>query len=152
MRFLILKIYKMFVCMSRTPRKSKKLTMPWVPYLENIIEFFFHGIKFTGNIIVIPSFKKKHGGKLFQVELDALQAYAPDDFKSMIIDSVDSLFDEVLYQNMKSSITKSDITGLVQKKLQDLLDELRFWLFNSSLIYTILRRSYELWKFIQSRQ
>ena len=71
------------------------------------------------------SFRKRHKGKLFQVELDALQAIAPDDFKTMIIESVDSLFDEGLYQNIKSSIAETDVTGLVQTKLQKLLDELR---------------------------
>ena len=71
------------------------------------------------------SFKERHGGRLFQVELDALQAYAPDHFKTMIIESVDSLFDEEIYQEMKSSVTKTDITGLVQKRVQKLLGELK---------------------------
>ena len=72
------------------------------------------------------SFKERHDGRLFQVELDALQAYAPDEFKSMIIESVDSLFDEEVYQIMQSSMNEIEITGLVKKKIQELMDELRF--------------------------
>lgn len=70
------------------------------------------------------SFKERHG-RLVQVELDALQAYAPDEFKTMIIESVDSLFDEGLYEDMKSSVNETDITRLVQKKVQKLLGELK---------------------------
>jgi hypothetical protein len=43
-------------------------------------------------------FKKKHGGKLYAVELDALLAVAPDEFRIMVQQSVDQFFDERVYK------------------------------------------------------
>lgn len=36
----------------------------------------------------------KHNGELFQIEIDALQAYAPLEFKNLVQNSVDQYFDE----------------------------------------------------------
>jgi hypothetical protein len=39
------------------------------------------------------SFVRRHNGELFQIEVDALQAYAPEEFKNMVQQHVDKYFD-----------------------------------------------------------
>jgi hypothetical protein len=45
-------------------------------------------------------FMKENDGQLFQIELDALQALRPDDLRKLLLDSVDSLFDEDIYDKV----------------------------------------------------
>jgi hypothetical protein len=46
------------------------------------------------------SFMHRHNGELFQIEIDALQAYAPLQFRNLVQDSVDQYFDEQIYQKV----------------------------------------------------
>jgi hypothetical protein len=52
------------------------------------------------------AFEEKHGD-LYQVELDALPALIPDEFRRMILDSVDQYFDERIYQEMLKEISET---------------------------------------------
>lgn len=44
----------------------------------------------------------RHNGKLFQIEVDALQAYAPEEFKILVQQSVDKYFDQDIYNQVLS--------------------------------------------------
>ena len=53
-------------------------------------------------------------GRLFQIELESLQAYAPERFKNIIIDSVSNILNkDKKYENMK----KYQFDGLILKIL-----------------------------------
>lgn len=45
-------------------------------------------------------------GELYQVELDALPALIPDEFRDMIIESVDQFYDEKMYYRTLREIEK----------------------------------------------
>jgi hypothetical protein len=61
------------------------------------------------------AFRAKHNGELFQVEVDALVAYVPDDFKELVLDSVDAFFDEDIHAEVKEEYSEEDITELVKE-------------------------------------
>ena len=42
------------------------------------------------------AFIRNHG-RLFQIELDALQAYAPEAFKQLILESINNFFNQQIY-------------------------------------------------------
>lgn len=53
-------------------------------------------------------FERKYGD-LFQIEVDALQALEPEPFKDMVLNCVDELFDESIYeQNLDSTELKGN--------------------------------------------
>jgi hypothetical protein len=72
------------------------------------------------------SFMRRHNNKLFQIEVDALQAYAPEEFKNMVQQSVDKYFDQSIYNDVLFNPihSKEAVTGLVRKKVKDLLEHL----------------------------
>lgn len=55
------------------------------------------------------SFKQKHGGELFQIEVDALQAYAPDEFSRLTQRSIDQFFDEDIHERIISEHSHEEI-------------------------------------------
>jgi hypothetical protein len=59
-------------------------------------------------------------GKLFAVELDALLAIVPDEFRDLVQKSVDQYFDEGTYEQMRQKHTPEEIRGLVHQKLEEL--------------------------------
>lgn len=61
------------------------------------------------------AFKAKHDGELFQVEVDAMVAIVPDEFRQLVIDSVDELFDEDIYEQKLAEYSEDDITDMVKK-------------------------------------
>jgi hypothetical protein len=63
-------------------------------------------------------FKKKHGGKLYAVELDALLAVAPDEFRTMIQQSVDQFFDKRIYQKTLRAHPPEHIDRLVHQRVK----------------------------------
>ena len=67
------------------------------------------------------SFMTRHDGELFQIEVDALQAYAPDEFKRLVQLSVDQFFDEDTYQQILAEYAPTEINRLVKKTLRSLL-------------------------------
>ena len=69
------------------------------------------------------SFMNKHNGELFQIEIDALQAYAPLEFKNLVQNSVDRYFDERIYQQVLTAPEHSPkkIDQLVYKTIREFL-------------------------------
>lgn len=61
-------------------------------------------------------------GKLYVVELDALLAIVPDEFKIMVQESVDKFFDEDIYQLELAKHSPDMIKRLVRKKVRFLND------------------------------
>jgi hypothetical protein len=63
-------------------------------------------------------FVDKHHGKLFAVELDALLAIAPEEFKWIVQDSVEQYFDEDMYETQQAKHTPEEIERLVHQKVR----------------------------------
>jgi hypothetical protein len=72
------------------------------------------------------SFMARHNGELFQIEVDALQAYAPEEFKRLVLGSVDELFDMEIYNDVLSDPRHSEegINRLVKKHAKLLIERL----------------------------
>ena len=70
---------------------------------------------------------RRHNGELFQIEVDALQAYAPEEFKNLVQQSVDKYFDQHIYNEVLSDPLHSEegVTRLVRKKVKSLLKNLK---------------------------
>jgi hypothetical protein len=49
---------------------------------------------------IATSFREDNDGRVFQIELDALNALTPDDFTTLLEDSVDRHFDESIYEEV----------------------------------------------------
>jgi hypothetical protein len=71
------------------------------------------------------SFMSRHDGELFQIEVDALQAYAPDEFKRLVQDSVDQFFDEDTHQRVLAEHSATKINRLVKQNVRELLKRLQ---------------------------
>ena len=54
--------------------------------------------------------------KLYKVELDALLAIVPDEFKSMVQGSVDQIFDQRIYQAIMSDHRPELLNRLVRER------------------------------------
>jgi hypothetical protein len=62
---------------------------------------------------------------LFQIEVDALEAIAPEQFRALVLQSVDEFFDKRIYrQVLNSAPTKEDLNRLAIAKTKDLLTSL----------------------------
>jgi hypothetical protein len=61
-------------------------------------------------------FMEKYGGKLYGVELDALLAVIPDQFRTMVKQSVDQFFDDRVYKKVLRAHQPEHITIQVLKK------------------------------------
>jgi hypothetical protein len=73
------------------------------------------------------SFMSRHNGELFQIEVDALQAYAPEEFKILVQKSVDKYFDQDIYNQVLSDPIHSEegINRLVKKQVRSLVKNLK---------------------------
>jgi hypothetical protein len=62
-------------------------------------------------------------GELFQIEIDAMQAYAPLQFRNLVQDSVNQHFDEQIYQQVLTASEHSSqrIDQLVYKRTREFL-------------------------------
>lgn len=61
-------------------------------------------------------------GRLYAVELDALLAIIPDEFRTMIEESIDGFFDQVTYQEILAENQPEMVDRLVHEKVR-FLDE-----------------------------
>lgn len=63
-------------------------------------------------------------GSLFQIEVDALEAIAPDEFERLVLESVDEFFDERIYkenlEDREITLTKDDFRELAIEKTREL--------------------------------
>ena len=63
---------------------------------------------------------------LFQIEVDALEAIAPTQFRTLVLQSVDEFFDEEIYQDvLKDTPTKQDLNELAKSRTEELLANLQ---------------------------
>jgi hypothetical protein len=67
-------------------------------------------------------FIDKHG-QLIAVELDALLAIVPDQFKQLVQESVDQYFDETIYEREQARHSADKIRRLVRRKVRFLNDD-----------------------------
>jgi hypothetical protein len=58
-------------------------------------------------------------GKLYQVEVDALPAKKPEEFKKMIIDNIDKYFDQGIYDKVLEQYSTQSVTDLVAEMVRD---------------------------------
>jgi hypothetical protein len=67
------------------------------------------------------SFKRANNGELFQIELDALNALAPDDFIELLENTVDNHFDQSIYDKVlkERKYSARIIRGHVWKYIKD---------------------------------
>jgi hypothetical protein len=70
------------------------------------------------------AFIKKHD-RLFQIELDALQAYAPEEFKQLILDSVNDFFYPQIYDDVLNKYSPADLKKLLKEKILSLAKRLK---------------------------
>ena len=70
------------------------------------------------------AFIKKHG-RLFQIELDALQAYAPEEFKQLILESVNEFFDQQIYNDNLNKYSDDDLKKLLKKSILSFKNRLK---------------------------
>jgi hypothetical protein len=63
-------------------------------------------------------FREKYRGKLYAVELDALLAVIPDQFRTMVQHSVDQFFDEKVYKKTLRAHPPEYIDTLVHRKVK----------------------------------
>ena len=70
------------------------------------------------------AFKKDNNGQIFQIELDALNALMPEDFITLLEDSVDRHFDEEIYDEIMADPKHSaaSIMGLVRRSIKKFPD------------------------------
>ena len=69
------------------------------------------------------SFIAKHND-LYQIEVDAFQAYAPEDFKKLILESVNEFYDERIYEEFIARHSPSEISKFIKTSVSSLLDRL----------------------------
>lgn len=63
-------------------------------------------------------FKSNHNGELFQVEVDALTAYVPEEFKNMVLGPVDQYFDNDIYKKLLLEHSPEQLHRLVNKRMK----------------------------------
>ena len=63
-------------------------------------------------------------GKLYAVELDALPALIPDEFRKMVFNSVDQFYDQGIYEKILTQYSTEQIEELLKHKIVHFLDEL----------------------------
>jgi hypothetical protein len=63
-------------------------------------------------------------GELYAVELDALPALIPQDFKNMVIQSVDQFFHEDIHQDILSRYSSRDIARFVKNRVKQLEEQI----------------------------
>jgi hypothetical protein len=61
---------------------------------------------------------EKYGGKLYAVELDALLAVIPDQFRTMVQQSVDQFFDERVYKKVLRAHRPEHIDRPVRQRVK----------------------------------
>jgi hypothetical protein len=97
-----------------TQEQIEKFNLPSVPDNQETLDK-------VKNDTRIDKFKEKHG-KLYIVELDALLAIVPEEFKSLVQKSVDQFFNQTIYDDMLAEYTPEQIKKLVQSKVKFLKD------------------------------
>jgi hypothetical protein len=93
-----------------TEEQIEEFNLPPVPKSKETIDKVNHDTRKNG-------FIKKYG-KLYIVELGALLAIVPDEFKSIVQESVDQFFDEEIYQDVLSDHQPQLVDKLVHERIR----------------------------------
>ena len=104
----ILKINVDFKRVAITEEQMRKFNLPENPNPETIRKLNRDPRK--------GAFIRKHG-RLFQIELDALQAYAPEEFKQLILKSVNNFFNPQIYDDILKKYSPEDLERLVKETI-----------------------------------
>jgi hypothetical protein len=102
--------------MAITQEQIKKFKLPSRPRDQSTIEKLNRDTR-------TDDFKKRHGGKLYAVELDALLAYQPDKFQKLVQDAVAKYYKPEIYQELaeRPEHSREAIRCLVIKKVKSWL-------------------------------
>jgi hypothetical protein len=65
----------------------------------------------------VNGFKKKHG-ELYQVELDALPAIVPEEFRNMVLDPINELYDQEIYDKVLERYSPESVHELVKEEIK----------------------------------
>jgi hypothetical protein len=76
-----------------TQEQIKKFKLPSKPKDQSTCDKLARDTRTNG-------FTKRHGGKLYAVELDALLAYQPDKFEKLVQDSVSKYYNPEIYAEL----------------------------------------------------
>ena len=98
-----------------TEERIEKFHLPAIPDNEETLAK-------VNNDTRLDKFKEKYG-KLYVVELDALLAIVPEEFKSLVQKSVDRFFNQAIYDEILAEYTPQQIEGLVQSTVKFLTDK-----------------------------
>jgi hypothetical protein len=93
-----------------TEEQIEEFSLPTMPKSKETIDKVDHDTRKNG-------FVRKYG-KLYIVELDALLAIVPDEFKSIIQESVDQFFNQEIYQDVLSDHQPEVVDRLVQERVR----------------------------------
>lgn len=99
-----------------TQEQIKKFKLPSKPKDQSTIEKLNRDTR-------TDDFKKRHGGKLYVVELDALLAYQPDKFQKLVQDTVAKYYRPEIYEELasRSEHSREVIRCLVINKVREWL-------------------------------
>ena len=98
-----------------TPEQIKKYSLPFNPD-KTTTEKMNRDSRTNG-------FIEKYG-KLYAVELDALPALIPDEFRKMVFNSVDQFYDQGIYEKVLTQYSTEQIEELLKLKIVQFLDEI----------------------------
>lgn len=93
-----------------TKKQIEEFNLPEMPKSKETIDKINHDTRKGG-------FIRKHG-KLYAVELDAMLAFVPDEFKSIVQGSVDQFFDRAIYEGVLSDHQPEIVDRLVQERVR----------------------------------
>jgi hypothetical protein len=99
-----------------TEEQMKKFDLPENPDPETISKLHQDPRK--------DAFIRKHG-RLFQIELDALQAYAPKEFKQLILGCVHEFFNQQIYDDILNRYSPADLKKLLKESISSLAYRLK---------------------------
>jgi predicted small metal-binding protein len=92
-----------------TEEQIEEFNLPHMPNNKETIEKVDHDTRKNG-------FIRKYG-KLYIVELDALLAIVPDEFKLIVQESVDQFFDTSIYQDVLSDNQPQTVDRLIRERV-----------------------------------
>jgi len=98
-----------------TPEQIRKYNLPFNPD-KTTLEKMNRDSRTNG-------FIEKYG-KLYAVELDALPALIPNEFKKMVFNSVDQFYDQGIYEKLLNKYSTDQIEELLKHKIVGFLDKI----------------------------
>lgn len=98
-----------------TPKQIEKYNLPYDPDKETKLKM--------GRDVQTNGFLEKYG-KLYAVELDALPAKIPDEFRRLVVEKVEQYFDEDIYNELVEKYKPQEIRKLLRTKLSRLVQSI----------------------------